>query len=302
MPIISAKEQGLEPYDDTAGNIGQLLGALIGAGAKYKKYKQKQEFDKPARVALQQAISGGTAKIKRDDSGNYSYETGDDEDSITRQLIDAASGGKFPSGVKSITRKGVTLQNPDYVPPLNPLQQAQLDKERKSIEQAEDAQKEREDILREESEDIAKTITAVKSGSKYFGFAGNLPTAAVPSTLAEGYGPRREWEANVDKLLSGKVIEVMTNMKKASKTGATGFGQLSNKELALLKEASTALKKDLDPETALKYLNDMERINNKVLNKRGADVNSFSSVEEAEAANLPSGTIVMIGNRKARID
>ena len=57
----------------------------------------------------------------------------------------------------------------------------------------------------------------------------------------------------------------MSEMKSASKTGATGFGQLSNKELGVLQDASTALKRTLSPQDADKYLTKMENAAKKVL-------------------------------------
>jgi NACalpha-BTF3-like transcription factor len=68
------------------------------------------------------------------------------------------------------------------------------------------------------------------------------------------------------KLISEKVLALMTDLKKPSANGSTGFGALSEKELSILQNAATALKRDLNPEDALRYLNDIEQIHNKVLN------------------------------------
>ena len=103
-----------------------------------------------------------------------------------------------------------------------------------------------------------------KEGSQNFGPLGNLPTIAAPSSLVGEYGSRKEWETNINKLLSQKVLDIISEMKRVSKTGATGFGQLSEKEGAILQQASTALQKDLLPEQALYYLNEMEKIHKKV--------------------------------------
>jgi hypothetical protein len=54
-------------------------------------------------------------------------------------------------------------------------------------------------------------------------------------------------------------------MKSASKTGATGFGQLSEKEGQILREASTALNKGLPPKEAQKLLDTMKVKLQKVL-------------------------------------
>lgn len=111
-------------------------------------------------------------------------------------------------------------------------------------------QEERSKFVKDSTIDTLKTIQEVEKGIKNFGVFGSIPS--IPGT------ERKNWEVNVNKLLSGKIIDLMTTMKEASKTGATGFGQLSEKELKVLQEASTALKRGLAPKDAQKYLNDMK--------------------------------------------
>jgi hypothetical protein len=140
--------------------------------------------------------------------------------------------------------------------------------------------------LRERQQEMAKqsglkqlqSIRKAKEGSKYFGELGWLPSAVAPSSFVPiknplmpfgfdrgEYGDRKTWEAALKNLLSEKVIEVMTQMKQASQTGATGFGQLSNRELGVLQSASTALNSGLPPEEAMAYLNQMEAVQAKAL-------------------------------------
>ena len=104
--------------------------------------------------------------------------------------------------------------------------------------------------VRDSATDAIDTITEVEKGIGHFGLTGSLPS--IPGT------PRAKWEANLGKLLSSKVIDVMTKMKEASKTGATGFGQLSEKELKVLQEASTALNRNLSPKDAQEILTNMK--------------------------------------------
>jgi hypothetical protein len=156
------------------------------------------------------------------------------------------------------------------------------------------------------------TIQKAKEGKDYFGFAGNVPS--VPYITGD-YDKRIEWEANVNKLLSGKILEIMNDMKQASRTGATGFGQLSNKELELLRQASTALNRRLPPDVAERYLNDMQKIHERALgissegsgttpeqvNQNGsAQIPSFAYVEEAVLSGYKGPAIV--AGRKARIE
>ena len=60
------------------------------------------------------------------------------------------------------------------------------------------------------------------------------------------------------------MLDVIAEMKSASKTGATGFGQLSEREGQILRDASTALNRGLSPKDAQKYLNEIKLIANKI--------------------------------------
>lgn len=160
-----------------------------------------------------------------------------------------------------IPGKGLS-KNPQY---LNPLEQKKLDALEEKKQQAATAEENKSEMLRQDAEGQLAAIQEAKKGKKYFGPMGNLPSIAAPSSVVGEYGQRKEWENNVNKLLSGRVIDVMNKMKQASKTGATGFGQLNKSELALIQNASNVLSKDLPPDIAEKYLNDLEPIYRKVL-------------------------------------
>jgi hypothetical protein len=112
-------------------------------------------------------------------------------------------------------------------------------------------------FIKETAQDTLSTIAKVKDQIGQFGLWGGIPK--IPGTK------EFVWQSNIDKLLSGKVVELITTMKSASKTGATGFGQLSDREGQILREASTALKKGLPPEEAMSLLNTMEEKLNKVI-------------------------------------
>lgn len=114
-------------------------------------------------------------------------------------------------------------------------------------------------FIKDSAQDSLDTITEIKAGINQFGATGPIPT------LNPWDYPRKKWEANVNKLLSGKVVELITKMKSASKTGATGFGQLSEREGQLLREASTALNRGLAPKDAEALLTKMETILQKVV-------------------------------------
>lgn len=181
------------------------------------------------------------------------------EDPTVRQLREAEIAALSQPPPEGFVRVGKqTLADPNYVKPMD---QAKLDEDER-------ARQFQSESIRGKAEQNLSSIAEAKKGSKYFGMMGNLPSAVAPSTWIPGggnYEERKMWENNINQLLSQKVVDLITEMKQASKTGATGFGSLTEKEGAVLREASTALSKDLPPEQALYYLNEMEKINKKIL-------------------------------------
>jgi hypothetical protein len=125
--------------------------------------------------------------------------------------------------------------------------------------------------LRLAAQDTLDTISEIKNGKGNFGVFGDVPS--IPGTQ------RKNWEANVDKLKSQRIIDLMAQMKAVSKTGATGFGQLSEKELKVLQDASTAFQRGLSQKDALKYLNKMESMARKVLTDEKNPMATMSNEE-----------------------
>jgi hypothetical protein len=97
---------------------------------------------------------------------------------------------------------------------------------------------------------------------EYFGVTGPVP--AMPGS------DKVNWRANFDRLVSNLVLDVMKKMKETSKTGSTGFGQLSNKELSVLQNAASALKVTLKKEDAQRYLNQIKESAQRILNYQEA--------------------------------
>ena len=129
------------------------------------------------------------------------------------------------------------------------------------------------DMLLNTAKDTIGTIGEIKEGLRYFGAASKVPPFPMEYK-------KKNWTANLDKLKSKLVLDVMAELKSASKTGSTGFGQLSEKELKVLQDAATALKGDLSEKDAEKYLNQIEDKANKIL---GKDVKTQISPEDALA-------------------
>jgi len=142
----------------------------------------------------------------------------------------------------------------------------------------------KENMFKDAASQNLQSIQEAKKGARFFGPAGGVPTLLSTSSLPivgdagallrgkpKEYNPmgeydeRKVWENNVNKLLKSRVLDLMMQMKSQSKTGATGFGNLSDAEGLLLQQASTALSRDLPAEEALKYLDQMEQINKRIL-------------------------------------
>ena len=121
------------------------------------------------------------------------------------------------------------------------------------------------EAVRSKSREMLDIIKNVKEGADYFGPYGNLPTIATSLGGIVDYEGRKKWENYTKQLLAKKGFDMMTELKNASRTGATGLGQLSEKEGAWLREASTALSRDISKEDAVTILTEMERLYNKVL-------------------------------------
>lgn len=169
--------------------------------------------------------------------------------------------------------EGRVIQNPYFVSPLErrkeSREQQKFSEKQKVNEETAQA---RVDLLKNSASSALKTIDEIEGGLEYFGAFGGLPS--FPGTS------RSNWEANINKLLAEQVLKVLSDLKSVSKTGATGFGQLSNKELKILQDSSTALKRTLSQEDAKRYLQDIRSSFSKIL---GGEKNEQAGNSEYEA-------------------
>jgi hypothetical protein len=294
-----ARRKQAEQNDLRASNEKSMANALQMINANANRAQDERQFQ--AKLAadpeaqLNRYLFGGGQPQQRgignDLSGNIL---------VDRQ--NAPSGGVVPiesSGGAGINRdqlmRGMLSKKfgIPYEQMMTPEERGRSVEERKfQMEKGEkDKQLEvRSNFVKESALGSLKTIGEVEKGINYFGAVGKVPTLNP-----WGY-ERKNWEANVNKLLSGKIIELMTTMKEASKTGATGFGQLSNKELAVLRDSATALNKGLSPTDAQGYLNDMKVILNKVAGESPQESSGKTYVKTGmyngkKVGQLPDGTI-----------
>jgi hypothetical protein len=128
-------------------------------------------------------------------------------------------------------------------------------------------QKKKLEIEKLFAEDLLSTLGEVEKGMSYFGAAGAIPP--LPGEYS-----KVNWRANYEKLISKNVLDTLRQMKSDSKTGASGFGQLSEKELAVLMNASTVLKRNMSEEDAKRYIEVMKKPLLKIIGKETDNMRS----------------------------
>lgn len=139
--------------------------------------------------------------------------------------------------------------------------------------ETETAKEKESDLIKSEAQDTLNTIVEVKKGINFFGRYGEMKTPFFYPGK-KGYEERTAWESSVDKLLAKKMVDLIMRMKSATRTGATGFGPLSDKEGEILRSASTALRKNLTPAKAEYHINQMIPLLEKIVN--GGETNGNS--------------------------
>jgi len=227
-------QQGYQPTPEMWQQIYQGQTGKTTVPSQYMKFMPEQAQKYPGM-----GINFQTGEMEYKVPSNFG----------TMPIINITSEGKAeqigtaPKGAKIVSGMGEP----------SPAQQKFEAEQKEKTQQLE----EKSQFIKDSASDALNTIGEIEKGIGHFGLFGQLPS--IPGT------ERYTWETNINKLLSGKMIDLMTKMKEASKTGATGFGQLSEKEGQILREASTALKRGLTPEKAQEYLNSMKATLQKVM-------------------------------------
>ena len=289
---------GLAPLQQLASNFLMM-----------QKQKKQQDFMKQvtdtmsADLPLEDSTNGGqVVPGKKTRMGKIGLEIMNNDPELGKQLgADQWITEALKAQQKS---KGNDLEYQQDLADIKAGKEIKVAKERANIKkqqedeklvykQAEDAKKQeqRSQFVKQTALDTLKTIEEIDRGIGNFGFFGGVPS--IPGS------DRFNWEQNVNRLLSGRILKVMTEMKEASKTGATGFGQLSNRELGVLENASTALKRGTSPKDAKRYLNDMKTMLNKVAQPEGTEMPH--PLENAEITELPKVGQMVGGGKVKRI-
>lgn len=277
---------------------GSLLGLQGRPISEHSAFKKTDEYEKllrsetlknqidPSRRAAQMELDE-IERLKREQtqvggSSGLPREAGAQVRNV--QQVNIAGPGR-PARKLDVPAEGVTEEEPppfyitdpqfrdkhgNMIPFENPERILYDKKKEKRFEVELEDEKTREQreksaqMVTDSAQDTLDTIQELKKGIRYFGAAGAIPP--LPGEYS-----KVNWRANFDKLVSQKVLDVMKALKEASKTGATGFGQLSNKELEVLQNASTVLKRNMSEQDALRYLEDIEAVTHKILQGEDAD-------------------------------
>ena len=176
---------------------------------------------------------------------------------------------KYSPDLGVYTEQGAYEKNPEYLSP----------QDRQDMADAEEQKNLKDEMTRASAVQQLQAIRGARKGteegSEFFGpYGGTLPSTFMgfPNPLVGTSMPggskvsdRTMWEANLENLKAQKMIDTMMKMKEASKTGATGFGQLSEAEGQILRDASMRLRRELAPEDARLLLDQLEAIQMKQL-------------------------------------
>lgn len=272
----------IKGYQDAVQNQ-QTLQSNDYAVAKQRADLQRSGFP----VEERGGFAGLIEKLIKGDSNKVQYDQY--QNPMTQVLQSAGASGLQPDSYNSATG-AMTFKNNSMTPYQQ--QKVALDKDKFALDQKKQkiADEERAianankvQMITNNAKSMLDSINVAKNGIDYFGLTGDL--WAIPGT------EKVDWHANVDKIVGRKVVDLMNEMKSASRTGATGFGQLNKSELDLIKNASIALKKTTSPEKAKVYLDQMEQGMIKLLGDYGqnyAPSNQGATSGQDSQQNIPS--------------
>jgi hypothetical protein len=99
---------------------------------------------------------------------------------------------------------------------------------------------------------IQESINLIKNDPSSSGLAGTI-SKYLPETEAN------QLRMKLETIGSGIAIETLTDLKKSSPTGASGFGALSENELRVIKGLYGVLEQSNDPKVLIKTLSEIDR-------------------------------------------
>lgn len=283
-----------DPFDTTArlgyegtGSFGEALQLMAMQRAKERQQQQQMERE--------YQLKGGLAEKE----AMYKQQYPTLADLFYKRQLDSMDSGGKGTGISEGLKSEFLVNNPQFKPEDIVLKKKPVsyrgtttlvdvpEVDPKLYEQRTLREKHTQ-LVKDSAMEALESIKEAKAGINNFGITGWLPS--MPGS------ERVRWESHVNKLLSGKIIDIMTKMKEASKTGATGFGQLNRDELKVLRDSSTALKRTMAPKDAKAILDKMEQ----KLNVISGDIARISTDEEYDALPVGADFIGPDGQRRTK--
>ena len=204
-------------------------------------------------------------------------------EAVSRFLDPTDSTGGAGMGRKDFKIAGQTPEGLKFS--FDPIAQAAEERAKGKAEAGAGAKADKKQIETDNLTDRAAgslaNIDQIKTGLKHFGKSAIVPF--IPGT------ERADWKNQLDQFLSTLVLDVMSDLKRASTTGSTGFGQLSEKELILLFNAATALKSTTTEEEAKQLLGVFEeKFETKIKRlQKGITGDDVTALENGQAPGQP---------------
>lgn len=109
------------------------------------------------------------------------------------------------------------------------------------------------------AEAAVSAIDHLEKNVNYFG--------GLEGRIAPAFPGKIEFNKNYQYLKAKNILNILGEMKQQSRTGATGFGAMNEKELKLIEDAAQRLDVTMDEKTAGKYLNEMKQGFQKIIDR-----------------------------------
>lgn len=252
-----------ETNGETAGTYDLHDEAYTGGGAKYQEKRAEEDARSVAATAAQAA-----AKDKADADRTSREGIATDSASLRREIAAmAASGRQETQGLR------------------NDLVRTQIDATKAKTTDAAEAKTRNRRAIVDQATATKRTLDQLLDDKgnltpgteKIFG-TNRTPEALVTTPYVSAFVPYGQETANkyaaLNTLKARQIVDLIAEMKSQSKTGATGFGQLSEKEGEILANAAMQLANSQDPKQAATQLGVIREKIQKIMAEPAAEVPS----------------------------
>ena len=157
------------------------------------------------------------------------------------------------------------------------------------------------------SDTVLKMLDKEAEGGFFTGdwISGKRGAAVSSNRFLKAGTPRLEYEGAISTIQANLAFDTLQSMRDASPTGGA-LGQVSEKELKLLKDTVTALDPDLDAETMRKNIRILNETYNRVLAKFPPEIlaaNGFNpNLSGYERRRGPNGELILKDPNRKSID